>query len=160
MPLRDWLLGLLLPLAVPAVSAEPLHHRLDVRLDPASHRLQVQDVIRFPEGAPDNVVFQLHAGLSPSLAGPGTRLSRLEDPTSSQSELPVETYRASLGPGVRQLTLTYSGEIHHPVSESGQEYARSFSVSPGLIGPEGVFLGGASHWGSPIFQTCPSWASR
>jgi hypothetical protein len=53
-------------------------------------------------------------------------------------------------PGARNFSLSYGGEIHHPVAEQGQEYARSFGVSPGIIGPEGVFLSGSSYWVSRI----------
>ena len=48
------------------------------------------------------------------------------------------------------FTLSYGGEIHHPVTDQGEEYARSFGVSPGIIEPEGVFLSGSSYWISQV----------
>jgi hypothetical protein len=53
-------------------------------------------------------------------------------------------------PRVRDFTLSYGGEIHHPIADQSEEYARSFGVSPGIIGPEGVFLSGSSHWFAQI----------
>ena len=148
---------LLLPLllmvpAAAAVGTEPVHHDIDVRLDPDGRRLAVEDRITLPDGVPRTLTFGLHAGLGPRVVGGGAELAPAG--RGRDGAVPVETWRLELEPGVRQVTLAYSGEIHHPVAELGEEYARSFSVSPGLIGPDGVFLGGSSHW-LPAFADRP-----
>ena len=148
---RAWLLGLLLALLAPGALAAVVHHDLDVRLDPAAHRLAVEDRITLPEGAPRAVHLRLHAGLEPRVRGGGASLQRVAGPDEA-SAVPVATYRATLPPGERSFTLAYAGEIHHPVSDLGGEYARGFSVSPGIIAPDGVFLGGTSHWAASVAE--------
>jgi len=127
-------------------SAEAVRHALQVRVDPSAHRLEVQDRITLPEGAPESLTLRLHAGLSPRLTGEGASLMPVPEPAVDDAAVPRETYLLAVEPGVRHFTVGYGGEIHHPITDQGEEYARSFGVSPGIIGPEGVFLGGSSHW--------------
>jgi acetylornithine deacetylase/succinyl-diaminopimelate desuccinylase-like protein len=132
------------------VVAETVHHRIEVRLEPSENRLEVTDRVTLPEASDGAAVdFLLHAGLEPRLDGEGGRLSRLPAPDTDGSAAPLERYSIDLEPGATGFTLAYGGTIHHPVRTQGREYARSFGSSPGIIAPQGVFLGGASHW-------CPS----
>ncbi|MGD2084248.1 MAG: peptidase M28, partial [Chromatiales bacterium] len=145
-PALPWLAALLLlTLATPS-AASAVHHAIQVSIDPDAHRLAVHDSISLPEGAADTLIFRLHAGLSPRVAGDGAKLTLLGSPAGDGTTPPLETYRVDLEPGARHFSLRYGGEIHHPVGQHGEEYARSFAASPGLIGADGVFLGGASHW--------------
>jgi hypothetical protein len=142
---RFLLPGFLFLVAVPTASAQLVHHELEVRVDPGSHRLAVEDRMTLPEGAPDTIVFHLHAGLDPQLRSGGAKLAPVAGMDESAG-VPVRAYRVTLDSGVRRFTLAYEGEVHHPVTDLGEEYARSFSVSPGLIDSGGVYLGGSSHW--------------
>lgn len=135
-----------------AAVGEPLHHDLDVKLEPGARRLAVEDRIRLPTGAPRSLQFRLHAGLKPQVISDGATLTRLD---TQGRGVPVEIWRLRLEPGVQQVDLRYAGEIHHPVAELGAAYSRSFSVSPGLIDADGVFLGGSSHW-LPSFVGYPT----
>jgi hypothetical protein len=144
--LRLWLPALFILICASSAHADAIQHALQVRVDPAAHRLEVQDRVSLPKAAPDTLVLRLHAGLGPRLLGEGATLTPLREPADSDGPIPLETYRVVLEPGVRGFVLSYEGEIHHPVTDQGEEYARSFRVSPGLIGPEGVLLGGSSHW--------------
>jgi aminopeptidase N len=144
--LRLRLLALFVPVCAASAQADVLHHALEVRVDPAAHRLEVRDRVRLPDAAPSALVLRLHAGLSPRLVGEGATLTPLRTPGDADDPVPLEAYRVVLEPGVRRFALDYGGEIQHPVTDRGEEYARSFRVSPGLIAPEGVFLGGSSHW--------------
>ncbi|MBI5745871.1 MAG: peptidase M28, partial [Nitrospirae bacterium] len=44
------------------------------------------------------------------------------------------------------LVLRYRGEIHHPLESAGEEYARGFKETPGIISSDGIFLEGQSLW--------------
>ncbi|NBC46795.1 MAG: peptidase M28, partial [Gammaproteobacteria bacterium] len=138
------------------IHQEPIQHRLSVQLDIDARRLVVEDRIRLPAGTPRSLRFQLHGGLDPRVVSDGAILKRLD---ATRRGVPVETWRLRLEPDVREVTLRYGGEIHHPVAELGAAYSRSFSVSPGLIDADGVFLGGSSHW-VPVFAEQPYLAFR
>jgi aminopeptidase N len=155
--LRHWLFGLALLLAAPAAAEQVVHHALEVRVDPDVHRLEVRDEIRLPEDSSQTLELRLHAGLGARLESDGATLTRLAAAANRGAGIPVETYRVTLQPGTHAFTLAYAGKIDHPVTELGEEYARSFSVSPGIIESDGVFLGGSSYWypsvlGSPFLS--------
>jgi aminopeptidase N len=116
-----------------------IHQELRVTLEPESHDLRATTTVTLPEDYPAPVTFQLHAGLKPQSQDP-VRLRLLKKTPFT------EHYVLDLPPGIHQFTLEYGGELFHPIAPMGQEYARSFSTSPGLIGPEGVFLAGQSYW--------------
>ena len=62
--------------------------------------------------------------------------------------MPINVYRVEGAAPGQELTgeLNYEGAINFPVRQSGGEYARAFSQSPGLIEPRGVYLAGSTHW--------------
>ncbi len=135
---------------LPGWSAETtVHHELYVRLEPATHRIQVVDQVSLDQAAAQQTLaFTLHEGLEIS-GVEGGRLSKV-GPASPTSERPVKTveYRIELDKTASEaarVVLRYQGNIYHPL-EREEEYARSFSSSPGLIGEEGVFLAGSSAW--------------
>jgi len=68
------------------------------------------------------------------------------DNPSFQHSMRMELYEVVLPSGTNQFTLKYAGEVFHPVKKYGEEYARSFSVSPGIVSPEGIVLSGSSIW--------------
>jgi aminopeptidase N len=146
--------------ADPVAAAEQspvVHHDLAVTLDPASHRLKVRDRIRIP-GALVTAPFtlSLNADLNVQAVSGGLKLlptgSRVQgtdrgdhDPASL---VPVNIYRVEGAVGGQELTgeVDYEGVVNYKVQESGGEYARSFSESPGLIEERGVYLAGSTHW--------------
>ena len=148
--------------ALPGLAVGP-HHSLEVRLDPAGSSLEVVDVLTVgPEVAPDvdgAYRFVLHAGLAPKVATPGWRLEAVEGPVAADffginattdtvaENVPVEGWRLrpdDTAPG--PVEIRYGGVIHHPLATQGEEYQRSFSETPGLIDPQGVFLAGTTFW--------------
>ncbi len=147
-------------LAHSLLAASPVHHDLDVRLDPASHRVAVRDLLAVegavPLDAEGGYRFVLHAALEPRVRSRGWRLERAEDgvgaPASTaaagQAEaVPVRAWRLVPGPRAGDLVrLTWGGEIHHPVVTSETDYARGFAETPGLVSEEGVFLTGSTRW--------------
>lgn len=120
-----------------------VHHHLEVTLDPAASRLEVTDQIRLATSRPQ-ISLLLHSGLNPQIVSTGATLTATT--AQGDSAVALQQLDIELMPGVQQFTLQYAGTIHHPIAATGSEYARSFSVSPGLITADGVFLSGASHW--------------
>ncbi len=130
-----------------------IHHRIEVDLDPTKRRLSVVDEISLPKAPSGPLLIQLHPGLQPRVLEPGLALERTRLPkfaglldSNGDAEPSVEYYLLRLPPQQRSFTLQYAGEIDHPVRQYGEEYARSFGASPGIISSEGVFLSGTSYW--------------
>ncbi len=141
-------------LARAEVTHQSVSHQLQVQLEPADHRLTVEDRVRLPPVTPARVRFHLHAGLKPILVEPDIQLERLQYMPGESGLIPLEKYTVHLPAGRREFTLRYGGQIHHPLSSFGEDYAKSFAISPGLIGAEGVFLTGESYW-YPVIETAP-----
>ncbi len=136
-------------------------HGLSVTLDPEAHRIEVVDEIMLPDawagakpGDPLRM-FQLHAGLSVTAleesdfnVGPHqVQYKPGKDPNDKRS-LRLKTWVLHPKPDTpaKTVRIKISGTIHHPLEMESEEYARSFSRTPGTISGEGVFLGGASWW--------------
>jgi aminopeptidase N len=149
-----------------AASAQPsqtlvVHHDLVVTLDPANHHLKVRDRIHVPGAlvaAPFTVSLNgdlklqpIPGGLKllpigPRAQGSDSGLNR--DDRDSASSIPVAIYGVEGATPGQELTgeLNYEGTINYTVQQSGGEYARSFSESPGLIESRGVYLAGSTRW--------------
>jgi len=141
----------------PVVLAQPapvVHHDIAVTLDPPNHRLKVRDRIRIPAAVAATI--SLNADLSVQAAPGGPRLvttrSRVPGADTGMDRdapgVPVNIYRVE-GANPDQelmLDLQYEGAINFSVRQSGGEYARSFSQSPGLIEARGVYLAGSTYW--------------
>ncbi len=120
-----------------------VRHDLNVAVNPATHHISVSDRITLAEGSVGEFSFLLHAGMQPTASG-GAKL--LSITPAGDRGVPVERVTLELAQGQREFVLAYSGEIYHPIQQLSEEYARSFSVSPGLISTNGVYLSGVSHW--------------
>ena len=143
--------------------SSPTHHDLEVRLDPATHRIEVIDrIVIGREVAVDTdgtYHIVLHAGLAPEVLTPGWRLEVVEGPieaaffrinatTDTVAEnVPLEAWRLRRAQDVDgPVELRYGGVIHHELHTQGEEYQRSFSETAGIIDTEGVFLAGTTFW--------------
>ena len=132
-----------------------VHHDLVVTLDPPNHRLKVRDRIRIP-AAVAAATISLNADLSIQAVPGGPRLvttrSRVPGVDTGMDRdapgVPVNVYRVEGANSGQELTLDlqYEGAINFSVRQSGGEYARSFSQSPGLIEARGVYLAGSTYW--------------
>lgn len=132
--------GLIMLLLVSGPAQAKIHHKLRITLNPATHHLTAVDTITLPENYPSPVTFRLHSGLQPRIKGPGAHLRQLKKTRFTKD------YTVDFNADSRQFTVEYGGEIFHPIAPISEEYARSFSASPGLITTEGVFLAGRSFW--------------
>ncbi|MCE9637505.1 MAG: M20/M25/M40 family metallo-hydrolase [Planctomycetes bacterium] len=161
--------------AVPGLAADaekPLHHAVNVRLEPAAHRIDGTDDLTVPPSKRKvPFEFQIHAGLDVSSADGTWDVRPVEDAAGAkeapspgeQQGKPLRVRRwtatpvgatsgATSGatgaawPGDAPLKLKFSGEIHHPLETGGEEYSRSFSQTPGTIEDQGVVISGSTWW--------------
>lgn len=138
-------------------------HDLTVSLDPAAGTVAVVDrfepVLAAEPDADGGYVFVLHGGLAPDVRTAGWALEPMPDAAAARfaglnatsestgDRVDIEAFRLVPGAEASPLVeLVYGGVIRHDLATSGEEYQRSFSETPGYVGPEGVFLGGASYW--------------
>ena len=144
-------------LIVSSAAFGQIKHELKVKLDPESHRIEVVDKITLPPESLEKepLHFTIHQGLEPEVLEKDIILRKtfgaeagrfFSDNPSLQGNIKMELFEVKLPSGTNQFTIKYAGEIYHPVREYGEEYARSFSVSPGIIFPEGIFLSGSTFW--------------
>lgn len=128
---------------------ERFHHQMDVSIIPDSAEIKVVDRIKIPqrylESASTAIQFSLHAQLTIDAVG-GGKVVPAETGTLKSASVPLRHYTLIPESLSEPVTLHYSGTIHHAVQEPGQEYARSFSYTPGVISSEGVFLASSSVW--------------
>ena len=135
--------------ATPAAAKthKPVHHNLKVTLYPQENRFAAIDTVTIPGDLQADLRFRLHAGLKPSSPTSGVRI--VPENKNAYGDY-LESFRATLPPGLSTFTLEYSGVIHHPTEAYGKDYARGIRQTPGLISAEGVYLAGSSLW-YPIF---------
>ena len=142
--------------ATPAAAGP--HHRLDLRLDPATHRLAATDVVTWPQASsPGPRTFVLNAALTITRAEPPVTevpaaAALRELGLEGASRVPLKAYRVAPAGGLTPLTIAYEGVINTPLSDPKEEYTRGFRDTTGLIGPEGVYLAGSTVW-HPRFGT-------
>ena len=126
-----------------------LHHALEVRLSPAEHGIAVVDTIT-RDGASGPLEFDLHPDMTPEVLTDGVRLELLEVNTPPapdvQAAVTPRRYRVLLPSGQDRFVMRYHGRIRHALQSQGEDYARGFSETAGMIGEEGVFLADQSYW--------------
>jgi aminopeptidase N len=130
--------------ASPKAAEKPIiHHELRVVLYPEEQRFTAEDSITMPEDSPREVIFFLHDGLNPSSPTPGVIIV-LEKVTTG--EIPVESFKVQLPSELKTFVIKYGGTIYHAIEPYGQEQARGFRMTPGIISGDGVYLSGGSLW--------------
>jgi hypothetical protein len=149
-------LGLFCLLWTAFVANAQLHHAFELTLIPDQHRIEAQDTITLSDDSPAALTFALHPHLEPEILTPGVtiteiaggradRLPALNRPQDAEAILP-RRFRVNLPATQKRFTLRYRGAIQHALRQQGQEYARGFRETPGMISPQGVFLSGGSYW--------------
>lgn len=157
-----------------SIQSQIIHHELKIRLIPQEHRLVMQDEMTWATPVnsnsqesgeksnqkPSSLSFLLHSQLEMQQssmvyeklsANPDT-VYQPEINAGLDSSISWTRYRAvpdsvSSSPSTTtSWQVAYQGSIHHAISPQAEEYARSFSETPGIICPQGVYLSGASGW--------------
>lgn len=131
-------------------SDQTFHHQMEILVRPETSELRVKDHIRLPSHAvnqsrPITLDFSLHRDLTITDIQGAKITAQAIDATHS-SPVPLKTYSVTLAPQQTEITMRYQGKIHHAIQNPGEEYARSFSYTPGVISDEGVFLANSSAW--------------
>ncbi len=146
----------LLACAGPVAAGERIRHEMTVDLDPVSHRLEVSDRVTLgavPEGGA--VEFLLNSALEIRLSEPAVTEVPLGDVEAffgintspeESDRAPLTRYRVESVPEGGGLTLVYEGVFDFGLSDQKEEYTRGFRSTIGMLGEEGVFLGGSSFW--------------
>ena len=144
----------------PGRLAAPVHHSLDVTLQPDTAGIEVRATVTLPDDHPSSLTFALHPALQPQLQDSKAQLVELPQGSDSgpsainqSTAAAARRYRLDLAAGENSFTLHYTGSIAHALQSRGEEYARSFQETQGIIAPQGVFLSGASAWYPQIDDT-------
>jgi aminopeptidase N len=139
-----------------------IHHKLNATVDPENHFIEVTDQITIPAvQAKPLMHFILNSNLKVLSETPGVvvALDRVgvkaedfgidrEDFTANEKFILNKyslTFKEQSANNVT-FTLKFSGEINYPIMRVGEEYARGFSQTPGIIDAKGVYLAGSTYW--------------
>lgn len=141
------LLALLLTLTAGVAAAAPLQQRLHVELRPEAAELAASAVVTLPP-VPTATTheFELQSDLTVTDAAPPVRKLAGRPGDGGRTRYAVE-----FAPGQRELTLRYRGRIQLPPEQLHSGFGRGQAASGGVIGPDGVYLEGASGW-YPLFD--------
>lgn len=138
------------------------HHKISVTIDPGKHYLEAVDQITIPSAQVKPVMnFLLNANLTVTSETPGVSIKldrsgvKAEDfgmdreDFNLSSKITQNKYALTFENEIKgdvSFTLRFSGTIHYPIKQMGEEYARGFSQTPGIIDEKGVYLAGSTHW--------------
>ena len=132
-------------------------HAMTIKLDPASHRITVKDRIELPASM-TAVEFVLADSLAIASSSPAVERVPAGDLNAflgagsgeSGERVGLARYRVGAIGSDRTITLEYSGIVNTPLSDEKEQYSRGFRSTPGIIGPEGIYLSATSGW-YPLF---------
>ncbi len=132
-------------------------HTMEIRLDPTTHSITVTDRIEFPPSTTDVELaladtLEITASTPPVERISSGELDAFPGIGSGENGEPPALTRYRVAPlgDDHVLTLEWNGTVHTPLSDEKEQYTRGFRSTPGLIGPEGVFLSSTSGW-YPLF---------
>ncbi len=133
-------------------------YQLRAVIEPASHRLQVDAGVTLPPAlAGQEIEFVLGGNFTLTASSPAaTKLpaqagdeafSGINGTSAAMARRRgVARYRLALPAGTAQFRLAYAGLVDMQPEVSPEEYARSFSETPGIVDPQGVYLAGSTLW--------------
>ena len=156
------LLSFNLALARNQQSAQISHHEISVTIDPENHTIKGSDKITavFPGNTRGNTVaFYLNKSIEKIslIDSPGFSLeTRSFHDASKKSDQKSDVadknrfqhyiVKSKQTKSELTFTLAFDGIIYDPLKTVGQDYARGFATTSGLIDTQGVYLAGSSGW--------------
>lgn len=145
-----WCFLLLVLFCQIAAAAVPIHHNLDVTIEPEQGYLEATDQISLPEPVSE-ITFSLHAGFKLRLDDPKARVVSIH---RIDSFAPVKQYKIKLTTAQDKLKLHYSGHIQDKKNRRINENSFDQMASTGIISNQGVFLSISSFW-FPVINNQP-----
>lgn len=159
---RILFLSTVILLSTSLFASSSVHHKLSLKVDPAKHFVEAVDQITIPaDQFKPNMTFILNgdltvtsetAGVTLKLEKSGVKAEDLgmdREDLDLASEFKQNKYSinfANESKGNATFTLKFSGVINYPIKQIGEEYARGFSQTPGIIDEKGAYLGGSTYW--------------
>ncbi len=137
-----WCFLLLVLFCQIATAKTPIHHTLDVTLDPEQGYLEARDHLTLPEPV-NEISFSLHAKLKLRLETPGARVVSAQ---KVDSFVPVKQYKIRFPNEQKELKIQYSGKLQHRKTYSPHDYSKEQEAGAGIISKQGVFLSISSFW--------------
>ena len=143
-------------------ASSTLHHKISVTVNPSKHYLEATDRITIPSSnAKQTIYFLLNNNFTVTSETPGVVLE-LDQSGVKAEDFGMDREELNVSPNFKQnkykftfpnapsgeisFVLKYSGVINYPIQQIGEEYARGFSQTPGIINEKGVYLGGSTYW--------------
>lgn len=139
-----------------------VHHKISVTIDPGKHSLEATDQVTIPAAQVKPAMnFLLNGNLTVASETPGVAV-RLDQSGVKAEDFGMDREDFRLSSEITQnkyaltfkeetkgdisFTLKFRGVIHYPIKQMGEEYARGFSQTPGIIDEKGVYLAGSTYW--------------
>ena len=145
-----------------------IHHKIDISISPSAHTMQATDTITIPASlAKNGLKLSINSDLTATKVDGAANFTLMAENRNAgdvgmdrgnervDSIIKINIYELTgLEEGKdNEITLTLAGIINNPVQQLGEEYARGFSSSPGLIEERGVYLAGATYWVPTVEDT-------
>ena len=139
-----------------------IHHKISVTIEPDKHYIEATDQITVPVTEVKPVLyFLLNKNLTVTCESPDIQLKLEQGGLTAEdfgmdredfnlsSDNTVNKYSLTFSSETKEettFTLKFSGTINYPIEQLGEEYARGFSQTPGIIDAKGVYLAGSTYW--------------
>ena len=139
-----------------------IHHKINATVDPEKHFIEVTDQITIPaDQAKPLMHFILNSNLTVLSETPGVVITceqssvKAEDFGMDREDFTTyENFKKNkyslsfkdMKANDLTFTLRWSGVLNFPIMQVGEEYARGFSQTPGIIDAKGVYLAGSTYW--------------
>ncbi len=155
---RTLILNLLLSLSLFGFSqTKAPHHILNVQIEPTDAHIIVTDSI-FTYGVGE-LEIGLNAALNVTSFSKNVKAEKLagivnandvgmdrDKAGETSSVVKLNKWKLKLDKGSTYFTVQYEGKINISFAQSGEDYARGFSETSGIISDSGIYLAGSTHW--------------
>ncbi|MBL4618327.1 MAG: M20/M25/M40 family metallo-hydrolase [Robiginitomaculum sp.] len=149
------------PLMAASGSIKNIHHKMQISIQPNSHAIEYTDEMTIPAKlAKSGLQISINNDLQLAIIGGDVKLKLITSDSDAKdtgmdrdNDRPKSVIRLNVYEliGLNEdadntIIFNAKGKINNPVKQLGEEYARGFSSSAGLIEQRGVYLAGATYW--------------